>query len=68
MAANSKKSWGVRAALSAGVLIWQIHDMATATEAPSQALLILQYFLIACGLVGLIGGLAMMAKADGASA
>ena len=32
-------------------------------EAPSQALLFLQYVLLACGLIALVGGLFMMAVA-----
>jgi hypothetical protein len=58
-----KKNWGVQAALCAGVVGWQVYDLATATEARSSALLTLQYVLIACGLVGGVGALVMMARA-----
>ena len=37
-------------------------DMAKATEAPSRALAILQYGLLACALIGLVGSLAMLAS------
>jgi hypothetical protein len=40
---------------------WLLYDMATATEAPSRALSILQYGLLACALVGLVGSLVMLA-------
>jgi hypothetical protein len=41
------------------VVVWQVYEIATATEAPSQALAFLQYFLLACGLIGLVGGVVM---------
>ena len=40
-----------------------VFNMATNSEAPSQALAILQYVLLALGLIGLAGGLFMMATA-----
>jgi len=39
----------------AAVAVWQIYDMSTATEAPSRALAILQYVLLAGLLLGLVG-------------
>ena len=57
-----KKNWAPQVALCAGLVAWQVYQMATATEASSSALLALQYFLIACGVVGAVGGLIMMAK------
>ena len=41
---------------------WLLYDMATATEAPSRALASLQYGLLACALIGLVGSLAMLAS------
>jgi hypothetical protein len=41
---------------------WLLYEMATATEAPSRALAILQYGLLACALIGLVGSLAMLAS------
>ena len=61
-----KKNWGLQAALSAGVVVWQAYEIATATEAPRQALALLQYFLLGCGLVGFVGALVMMARDAGA--
>jgi hypothetical protein len=60
------KNWGVQAALCAGVVVWQIYEMATATEAPGQALALLQYSLLGCGAVGFIGALVMLAKGQSA--
>jgi len=34
---------------------WLIYDMTTATEAPRQAVAVLQYGLLACALLGLVG-------------
>lgn len=39
-----------------------IYQMMSATEAPSQALAILQYALLACSLIGLVGSVVMYAQ------
>ena len=49
--------------MGAGVVTWQVYDIASATEAPATSLLALQYFLIAGGAVGGLGGLVMAMKA-----
>ncbi len=41
---------------------WLLYDIATATETPRQALAILQYGLLACALIGLIGSIVMAAS------
>jgi hypothetical protein len=41
---------------------WLLYDMATATEAPSRALATLQYGLLACARMGLVGSLVMLAS------
>jgi len=41
---------------------WLLYEMTTATEAPSRALAILQYSLLACALIGLVGSLVMLAS------
>ena len=38
---------------------WLLYDMATATEAPRQAVAMLQYCLFAGALIGLIGSIVM---------
>lgn len=45
----------VRMAILAVVAAWIVYDMSTAVEAPSRALEVLQYVLLACALVGLVG-------------
>ena len=49
------KNSGVMILAFAAVAAWQIYDMSTATEAPSRALTILQYVLLAGLLLGLVG-------------
>ena len=48
-------------AISAVTSAWLIYDMASATEAPSRAVAVLQYGLLACALLGLIGSLVKFA-------
>ncbi len=60
--APRKPNWTLQAILCAGVVIWQGYDLATAVEAPSTALLALQWLLLACGLVGGVGALVMLAR------
>ncbi len=61
-----KPNWGLTAAMGAGVVIWQVYDIASATGGPAEPLGV-QYFLIACGAVSGLGGLIMAMKAAGAS-
>ena len=42
-------------AIPAVVAAWIVYDMATAVEAPSRALQVLQYVLLGCALLGLVG-------------
>ena len=48
--------------LMSGICRRLLYEMATATEASSQALAILQYGLLACALIGLAGSLVMLAS------
>ena len=57
---NSK--WPKLMLMSGITAAWLLYEMATATEAPGQALAILQYGLPACALIGLVGSLAMLAS------
>ena len=50
---NSK--WPKLMLMSAATSAWLIYDMSSATEAPRQAVAILQYCLLAGALVGLVG-------------
>jgi hypothetical protein len=51
---------GTMALLGAGTVVLAIIDMSTGSEAPRQAVAILQYAFLACGLMALVGGLVMM--------
>jgi hypothetical protein len=57
---NSK--WAKPMLMSGITSAWLLYEMATATETPSRALAILQYGLLACALIGLVGSLAMLAS------
>jgi hypothetical protein len=57
---NSK--WPKLILMSAATSAWLIYDMTTATESPRQAVAVLQYGLLACALMGLIGSLVMLAS------
>ena len=53
--------WPKVALISALTTCWLLYDITTATEAPPLALAILQYALLACALVALIGAAVMHA-------
>jgi hypothetical protein len=59
---NPVSKWPRMILMSAATSTWLIYDMATATEAPRQAVAILQYCLLACALIGLAGSLVMLAS------
>ncbi len=51
------KSWGLKAAACAAVVVWQIYDMAIASVlAPGEGN-VLQYFVIGAALFGLVASL-----------
>lgn len=52
------------ALLSAGIVVWQIYELASATEAPSQSVLTLHYILLALGAISLAGALIVYLRAD----
>jgi hypothetical protein len=60
------KNLGRTALLSAVVVAWNVYDMATETEAQSQAVNILQYLLLALSAFALVGSvsLLLLAKAE----
>jgi hypothetical protein len=57
---NSK--WSKLMLMSGITSGWLLYEMTMATEAPSRALAILQYGLLACALIGLVGSLVMLAS------
>ena len=54
--------WAKLILMSGITSAWLLYEMATATEAPGRALAILQYGLLACALIGLVGSLMMLAS------
>ena len=56
------RKWPKLVLMSGITSAWLLYEMATAAEAPSRALAILQYGLLACALVGLVGSLVMWAS------
>ena len=54
---KAKKNPGIMLAIFAAAAGWQIYDLATATEAPSRAVLTLQYVLLAGLFLGIAGAL-----------
>ena len=56
---NSK--WLKVMAISAATSCWLLYNITTATEAPRLALAILQYAVLACALVALVGFAVMYA-------
>lgn len=54
---SRKSNWGKLIVMNGVVSAWLIYDIATASEAPSQAVAILQYVLLALSLIGLAGSL-----------
>jgi len=62
---NSK--WPKVMLMSGVTSAWLLYDIATATEAPRQAVAMLQYGLLACAVIGLVGSIVMAASDSGSS-
>lgn len=60
------RNWGRIAAMGAAIVVWQVYDIAGATEAQSIAFVAAHYFSLACGLVTAACGLIMWMKAGAA--
>jgi hypothetical protein len=60
VAGIGNKKLGRTALLSAVVVGWNVYDMATETEAQSQAVNILQYLLLALAAVALVGSVSLL--------
>jgi hypothetical protein len=56
---KKKTNWPLLMLASGVTAVWQIWDLSTATEAPSQALAILQYTLLALATFSCVGAIAM---------
>jgi hypothetical protein len=57
MSDNQNGKWGKMALLNAAVAAWIVYDLSTATEAPRQAVMIMEYVFLAGALLGLAGAL-----------
>jgi hypothetical protein len=57
---KKKSNTGKIVLLGAGATVFALINMYTDAEAPSQAVLILEYAALAGGLIALVGGLIMM--------
>ena len=57
MASRQQSNWGLKAAVCAAVVIWQIYDMASASVFAPNDGNILRYFAIGAGLIGLVASL-----------
>ena len=55
MASGNTSKGGKWVLINAAVAVWIVYDITTAAEVPRQAVLILQYVLLACALFGLAG-------------
>lgn len=55
--------WSRLMLMSGATSAWLLYDIATSSEAPRQAVAVLQYGLLACSLVALIGSVVMAATA-----
>ncbi len=64
MADKPKKNPGIMLAVFAAAAAWQIYDLASATEAPSRAVLTLQYVLLAGLLIGIAGAVFNLLRAE----
>lgn len=52
---EGRSKWGKFILINAAVAAWLIYDMASATETPRQAVMILQYVFLTGVVVGLVG-------------
>ena len=57
MVKSQSKNWGLRAALCAAVVIWQIYELATASVFAPGDFGYVDYLIVAVALIGLIASL-----------
>jgi len=62
MSANQSGKWGKLALLNAALAAWLIYDISTATEAPRQAVMIMQWVFLVGVLIGLALALVKLAS------
>ena len=59
---NNNGKWVRVALMTAAVTAWQIYDLATAVEAPRQAVMIMQHVFLSGALIGLASSLIKLAS------
>lgn len=57
MVKSESKNWGVRAALCAAVIIWQVYEMATASVFSPADIGYTRYLIVGVALIGLVASL-----------
>jgi len=62
MSENQNGKWGKLALMNGAVAAWLIYIMMTATEVPSQVVMIMQYVFLIGTLIGLAGSLVKLAS------
>jgi hypothetical protein len=62
MSDNQSGKWGKLALINAAVSAWIVYDLSTATEAPRQAVMVMQYAFLTLSLIGLAGSLFKLAS------
>jgi len=62
MSQSRKSNWGLMVLLTAAAATWQIYDVATEVEAPSQAVAALGYVSLSLALIGFVGSSALYIK------
>jgi hypothetical protein len=56
---KKKTNWPLLIVASGVTAVWQFYDITTATEAPRQALAILEYVILGMATVSCVGSIAM---------
>jgi hypothetical protein len=64
MVKRESKNWGLRAALCAGVIVWQIYEMSSASLFAPSDLGYAHYLIIGAALAGLTASLVKMLVED----
>jgi hypothetical protein len=54
-----QKNWAPQIILCGAISLWQVYELMAPREAPPSGLVVIQLVLLACGVVGCFGGLAM---------
>jgi len=61
---SGKSQWTRMALIGAALVAWQLYELASATEAPSRAVLTLHYIFLSCGLISVGAALVAYLKSE----